>query len=278
MAGAGGSFDLGGFPTAGCGCCGPPCHYSLCIVLRDPCGNLLTGCTVRFQGPGGIDETRTLDCSTSQACYADPPAGSWTVTVSRACFASQTLTPTVTECHNQTIAVSMAYPWSSLSYSDEYGSGTLSVFTCNRYTGSYTYVSTEALNNVDCYGSPRLLSRQGGSVTVDISVQVFPSCSGGTPGLRMLIRRTVRALPAAASCAGGPLYCAPLVDGVACTQPICSAVAVNPSSGGFPTTPFPCDTRTLTVTLTAASPIPTCQQFGAATELEMGPFHATITG
>lgn len=76
MAGTGGGFRIGGFPTSGCGCCEPACDWTLC-VSDGYCGPIdRDSTTVRFQGPDDFDETRHFyrDVSTGTAATADVAA------------------------------------------------------------------------------------------------------------------------------------------------------------------------------------------------------------
>ncbi len=182
-------FSLGGFSsTSGqCGCCAPPCHWQLCVSLVPPCGWLsYSGTELRLQGPDGsdIDVTETLTGGSLSFCYADPPAGVWTITVSRTCYKTQVFPVTVEQCKSQTISVTMQSLFTTLHYSDDFGSldfpltgpdgGCLCIFH-----GHYIYNSDHVIRRVDCgYGHFICLLDQSFTVQATIDIYLIAGADG----------------------------------------------------------------------------------------------------
>jgi hypothetical protein len=119
-------LPFGGLSNAAgrCDCCAPPCKWYLQMMVTlcdyfEVHGTTITHVqppatiTVRFQGPGGFDETKTVPrgpkwpppglSSTYTTWVADPTPGDWTVTVSGDTFDDLTVTVTVEECGSESL-------------------------------------------------------------------------------------------------------------------------------------------------------------------------------
>lgn len=100
--GCGVDYDGGTCPP-----CSPPCSYSLCAIIT-LCDTTAPSGTVEIDAVHGVTVLNQL-VSPSGAyytyCLPDPAVGSWTVTIHKDGYFSQTITATVTECGSQTIFV-----------------------------------------------------------------------------------------------------------------------------------------------------------------------------
>lgn len=151
-----------------CCCPAPPCLSSLCVsALIGPSGSYLAkGSTIRFQGPGGIDTSVTLDCDHFQACYANPPAGSWTITVSHPCGTTTSVVRTVAACVSQSFSVNMPFRFTTVSYSDGLSSGS-TTFSTAGFTIPVAFSSDHVC--VDC--DPDVGANAVGPDTVHVVVR-----------------------------------------------------------------------------------------------------------
>lgn len=202
-----------GGPTAisGTSCCAAGGNGTLGVDVHAQCEffGRPGGATIRYQGPGGIDVTRTLGCTTYSDSYAQAPAGTWTITVSHPSCRTQTATATVTANTTTTTTVRLSLRFSTVHYSDDYGSVDLAIpdsILCNA-DSIYKYTSSHAAVPTACGTTTLWLRDHSATVAVKIRLAAmsindcnlgiqlaryvafdsFPvDCDGNTPGWALI--------------------------------------------------------------------------------------------
>lgn len=181
-------------PTS-CPTCAAPCTYSLTIDPQYCTNRYLTGATVHFAGPLG--ESITLVSGAASPSISSPSAGTWTITITHPCCLSAEFTVDVVECVSQGIAYPLSLNFTSIDYSDDYGSCTCSNTPACVFVGSYAYTSADAIDMASCGGSPLWLHGQSAGVGVEVTIGIAIDYSTIT----YTILRTLDAAPARMSCA-----------------------------------------------------------------------------
>ena len=216
---SGGTLAGGGTPTSGDY---PTVTLTVDTTASDNQFGQVTGVSLAG-GAAAWDTAPTLTIDSPETgtmptvpCYTDPPAGTWTVTVSHACFVDQVLSATVVQCISQTLTPAMKLVFTTIHYSDNYGYVDIPIVDsslCVQY-GTYIYTSDYVVKSVACpyYMFPVCLGHQTDTVQVNVAVALFIDDAGNLGGW------VARWAPLATfwpSCAAGNAWPPGTVPGVA---------------------------------------------------------------